>query len=207
MRPSPWTAGPQLVLIWFALSLAAPALVRAEEMPEESTRLPGYRAMKASAGIGFVWADDRNGQAVQGSGEGFYGSAEYVLRASSWFSPRVYAGLIIAPPRSDCGAHVLPCDVAARFLFGGAKARTLVPIPWIAPFLELGFGVSVGQFSTRSGLAVSQATNGIAYHVPFSVGVALGEHRQFELAVQYLDHPAQGQTSGALAFGMQFPLD
>jgi hypothetical protein len=204
---SPGPARLPLASLWLAVLLLAPALVRADDPPEESFRAPGYRALKASAGLGLAAASQQGGQTVSGSGKGFYGDVEYVVRPSSWFSPRFYGGLVLAFPASDCGPRVVPCDVSAQYLFGGAKARVMVPIPWVGPFVELGLGASLGRFSTRSGQAVDRRTNGLAYHVPFAIGLALGERRQFEFSFQYLSHPAQEQFSGAIALGVQFPLD
>lgn len=82
-----------------------------------------------------------------------------------------------------------------------------MPIPWVAPFLELGLGGSLGTFSTQDGQAVAETAKGLTYHVPVGLGLALGRRREFELAFQYLFHDAQKQFSGAVALGIQFPLD
>lgn len=187
--------------------LATPVTAGAEVPPDESPYLPGYRALKVDAGLGQAYASNQNDRTVEGSGQGFYGGVEYVLRPESWFSPRLYTGLILAFPRSDCGLQVQPCDVSAQFVFAGAKARVMIPIPWVAPFIELGLGGSLGHFSTRSGQVVARHTDGLAYHVPYALGLALGERRQFEIAFTYLSHPAQAQVSGAVAIGVQFLLD
>jgi hypothetical protein len=196
---------PNLLLV--SICALTPAAVVASDEGAETERLGPSHVLNVSIGVGLVAPDNKNGQEVSGSGEGFYGAAEYVFWPSAWFSPRLYSGLVIAPARADCGAGVAPCDVSAEFAFAGAKARVMAPLPWVAPFLELGLGASAGRFSTRSGQVVDQVTRGIAYHVPFALGVALGERRRFEIALLYLFHPEQKQFSGAMAVGLQFALD
>jgi hypothetical protein len=193
-----------LAALVLASSLAAPAAGAAQEA---AARLPGARALKVAAGLGMVAASDQGGVPVEGTGDGLYAGAEYVLRPASWFSPRLYGGLLLTKPAADCGPGVQPCDVSASYAFGGAKARFLAPIPWVAPFLELGFGLSLGQFTTQSGPLVDVREVGLTYHWPFTLGVALGAHRQYELAFVYLFHPQQAQFSGGFAFGYQFDLD
>ncbi len=191
-----------LRLAALSLLLAAPGLTLADGPP---ARLPGTRALELSAGLGMVAASDQGGVPVNGTGEGLYASAEYVLRPSSWFSPRLYGGLLLTRAANDCGAQ--PCDVSARYAFGGAKARLLAPIPWVAPFIELGVGLSLGHFTTRSGTLVDVDKAGSTYHWPFSIGVAFGAGRQYEVALAYLFHPQQSQFSGGITFGYQLDLD
>jgi len=190
------------------LALGAPA--HAQE--PEADRIPGTRALKLSVGLGLVAADQQEGPGgalvdVPGSGHGPYAAGEYVLRPMSWFSPRLYGGLLITRAVSDCGPGVQPCDVSASYVFGGGKLRLLLPIPYLAPYFEFGVGFSLGRFSTRSGALVDVRQVGLAYHVPITLGVALGERRQYELAFVYYFHPEQQQVSGAVAIGYQLPLD
>jgi hypothetical protein len=67
-------------------------------------------------------------------------------------------------------------------------------------------GVSLGSLSTQVGAAVNVDHYGAAYHLPFTLGIAFGEHRDFELSLHYLYHPEQYQVSGAIAFGVGFAL-
>lgn len=181
------------------LAGAAPA-VAAEE--EESPR-----ALSLAAGVSSASATRQNGQDISGRGAGAYAEAEYIFRLAHWFTPRLYAGLVLAPPESDsCGTGVVPCDVSARIFFAGAKFRLMIPIPYVGPFIELGFGGSAGRISTRSGQQVDVTSSGIMYHVPVGLGLALGEGHKFEVAGQVLFHPEQKEACGGLALGVTLDL-
>ncbi len=99
-----------------------------------------------------------------------------------------------------------PCDVSGEFGFAGAKGRLLAPIPWVAPYLELGLGAAACHFSTRSGAVVEHVFDGVTYEIPFSLGLALGSRHQFEIALQYLIHPEAKQVGGGFAVGMRIPV-
>jgi hypothetical protein len=163
------------------------------------------RQLGILVGLGMVVADGTSASQVNGYGSGLYASAEYAFRASSWFSPRLYGGLLYAPTvGSSCEPEVSPCDVSGRYVFAGAKARLTAPIPWVAPFAELGLGASVGRFSSRYGTVVDRSATGLTYHVPVAVGLAVGPHHGLELSFQYLVHPALLQTGGGTAIGFRF---
>jgi hypothetical protein len=178
---------------WVALCIAAATGRAAAESDH---------AMSVSAGLGFAFPSAE----IKGSGEGLYLAGEYVYRRTEWLTPRAYAGLLITRPQGDCGAGPATCDVSAQIFFLGAKVRLLAPIPYVAPFIELGLGASLGHLSTISGNAVDVTSNGIFYNVPFTLGLALGGNHQFELEFTYLFHPEQQQMSGAAAVGLTFPI-
>lgn len=190
---------PMRILLAVILLLAGAA--RAASLDSESSR-----ALSLGAGFGFAFPERQNGQEVNGTGTGGYAQAEYIFRVASWFSPRLYGGFVFAPPQSNCGVGVVPCDVSARILFAGGKLRLMAPIPYVGPFIELGFGGSVGRISTRSGRQVDVTGEGLMYHVPVALGLAIGERHQFEVAFQYLAHPEQQQVCGAAAFGLTIGL-
>ena len=165
------------------------------------------RALGLSAGIGSVSAQRQNGQDVDGRGAGAYAQAQYIFRPAHWFTPRLYVGTVLATPDSgSCGAGVDPCDVSAKIFFFGGKFRLMAPIPYVGPFIELGIGGSVGHMSTRSGQQVDATGKGLMYHVPFGIGLALGERHQFEIAGQGLVHPEQKQICGGIALGVTLDL-
>jgi hypothetical protein len=143
---------------------------------------------------------------VNGRGSGGYAKAEYIYRRVEWATPRLYAGILLTSPESDCGAGVSPCDVSAKIFFVGGKLRLMAPIPYVGPFFEIGVGASAGRVSTRSGQAVDVTANGVMYHVPVAVGLAIGSRRQVDISFQYLFHPEQKQITGAVAFGIVFGL-
>ena len=146
-----------------------------------------------------------------GKGQGGFGQGELVFKLSSWFTPRAYAGLILTwPDGQSCGADVTtpdaPCDVSSKLGFVGAKARMMAPIPYVAPFIEIGLGGAVGSQSTRNGTAFSKHATGVMFHVPLTLGLALGEAHQYEIALSYLYYPSQKHLDGALGIGIGFPL-
>lgn len=139
-------------------------------------------------------------------GSGFYLQGEYVLGLASWIELRPYAGVIFAstnnknePPngpdyRSDSNGLLL-----------GGKVRLTAPIPWVAPFVEGGIGASIGSFET-----VTPGTNleagGLIYHIPFTLGLALGPQNNVDVAFTYYFHPSVRQYAGAAALGISIPL-
>jgi hypothetical protein len=185
--------------ILLAVILLLAGAAHAADADDESPRAVGL-----AVGLGFAVPDRRVGK--DGSGPGAYAEAEYIFRLAHWFTPRLYAGLLLAPPESNCGAGVVPCDVSARIVFAGAKFRLMAPIPYVGPFIELGIGASAGRISTRSGQRVDVTGEGLMYHVPVALGLALGGRHQFEIALQYLVHPEQQQICGAAALGVTLNL-
>ena len=160
------------------------------------------QGLLVSAGFGQTTPTDD----VDGSGSGGLGEVEYIYRLRSWLSPRAYSGLVITSPQHDCGAGVAPCNVYARLLFLGVKARLSAPIPYVAPFVEIGGGISVGKASTQVGTKVNATPAGVMPNIPLALGLALGSQHQFELSFQLLFHPSAHQAEGAIALGVEFPL-
>jgi hypothetical protein len=144
---------------------------------------------------------------VDGSGVGGYGQVEYIYRYVEWATPRAYVGALITGSNSDCGANVAPCEVSANIAFLGVKLRLLAPIPYVAPFVELGVGGSVGALRTRVDGWVDESKDGVTYHIPVGLGLALGSEHEYELSFQYLVHPRERNLGGAFAFGLTFALD
>jgi hypothetical protein len=175
--------------------LLGPRCAQADDSPHR---------LHVSAGLGFAFPTDEDLADADAEGTGGFGEVEYVYAPVEWATPRAYAGLLLTGANGDC--QLTPCDVSAKIGFLGVKGRLLAPIPYVAPFFELGFGASIGAMSTRAGGIVDIEQSGIMYHVPFALGLALGEHHEFELSLQYLFHPEQRQFGGALAIGFGFPL-
>lgn len=151
---------------------------------------------------------DARGRRIDGQGAGGWVEAEYAYQSISWLTPRAYAGALLTRRQpTSCGAGVEPCEVTARIAFAGGKVRLLAPFPWAAPFVESGLGASVGRFRTRSGAAADRSHGGLAYHVPLGLGLLLGRQCGLELCLQYLYHPRQWVTGGALALGLGFYLE
>ena len=136
------------------------------------------------------------------TGSGFYLQGEYVLTFTKWFDLRPYAGLILIKSSKQNTQEYR--SIANAFLIGG-KTRITAPIPWVAPYVELGIGASVGSFET-----VTPFTNirdsGLLIHIPFSIGLELGPKHNFDIAFTYYFHNSVEQFAGAAAVGISIPL-
>lgn len=159
------------------------------------------RAIDASIGYGLTAASDF----IEISGDGIYLQGEYVLVYSSWLELRPYAGLILTSPDNDEGISEEFEATTNAFLIGG-KVRLTAPIPWVAPYIELGFGGSVGKFVTITPLDTIERS-GVQYHIPVSFGLNLGPDRYFDIEFTYYITPEVSQFSGAAAIGVSFPLN
>ncbi len=137
---------------------------------------------------------------------GFFAQGELVLKAASWFEVRPYAGFILtSSDGKDLNDN--PTDEKAEskaFLLGG-KARVRAPIPWVAPYIEIGIGTSIGKFETLT-VFDNIDKRGIIYHIPFSFGLELGKNNNVDLGFAYYFQPSVEQYAGAFAVGITFPL-
>lgn len=131
---------------------------------------------------------------------------ELVLKVTSWFELRPYAGLILTSSNGK-DLNDNPTNEKAEskaFLLGG-KARLRAPIPWVAPYLELGIGTSIGKFETFTYYDYIDK-GGIIYHIPFAFGLELGKNNNVDLGFTYYFQPSVKQFVGAMAVGITFPL-
>lgn len=139
------------------------------------------------------------------TGSGFYAQAEYVMGLLSWFDLRPYAGTVIASGDSD-QPGMQEYNIKSNAFLLGAKFRINAPIPYVAPFLESGVGMSAGSFETFTPLT-NLKRDGVIVHIPFSIGLAVGRKHNFDIKFTYYYHPAMEQFSGAAAFGFAIPID
>lgn len=138
---------------------------------------------------------------------GFYAQAEYVFGIKKWFGFRPYAGFISTSPNQDLtSSNLSQFEVTTRAFLVGGKIRVAAPIPWVAPFIEFGFGASVGSFDTYTPYT-NKSEKGLLYHIPYSLGLALGPKHNVEVAFTYYEHPSMEQVSGAAAIGLSFPIN
>lgn len=156
--------------------------------------------INASAGIGVCFADDES----DASGSGFYTQAEYVWSPRSWFGVRPYVGIVTASGESD-EQDTQQFKIKSNTFLLGAKIRLVAPIPYVAPFLETGIGMSAGSFETYTA-HTNLKKNGVLLHVPLTLGLALGRKHSTEIKFVYYFHESTKQTSGAMALGFSFPL-
>lgn len=138
------------------------------------------------------------------TGTGFYAQGEHVSNIASWFALRPYAGVVIASGEFD-EPSMKEYKIKSNAFLLGAKFRLSAPIPYVAPFLESGVGLSAGSFQTYTPYT-NLKKDGVLMHIPFSLGLALGRKHNFELKFSYYYHPSVKQFSGATAIGLSFPL-
>ncbi len=137
---------------------------------------------------------------------GFYGQGELVLKAASWVEFRPYLGFIFTKSNGK-DLNDNPTDEKAEStaaLIGG-KVRLRAPIPYVGPFIELGFGASIGKFETFS-FVDDINKSGIIYHIPITIGLELGRKNSVDVAFTYYYQPSVQQFVGAFAVGIEFPL-
>ena len=137
---------------------------------------------------------------------GFFAQGEIVLKVASWIELRPYAGFILTNSNGK-DLNDNPTNEKAEskaFLLGG-KARVRAPIPWVAPYVEIGIGTSIGKFETLTAFDNIEKS-GIIYHIPFSIGLELGKNNNVDLGFSYYFQPSVQQFAGAFAVGLTFPL-
>jgi hypothetical protein len=166
--------------------------------------------INTSVGLGISVPDDEpespSYDSLASSGKGFYAQGEYVLGITSWFGVRPYAGVVFTTTKKTQNQSNQPgySVTSSAFLLGG-KVRVLAPIPYVAPYFELGVGASMGAFKTYTPLT-NVNKKGVVVHIPFSIGLALGQKHDIEVGFNYYFQPAVEQVNGAFAFGFTFPL-
>lgn len=139
--------------------------------------------------------------------DGFFAQGELVLKVKSWIEFRPYAGFILTSSNGK-DLNDNPTDEKAEskaFLLGG-KVRVRAPIPWVAPYIEIGIGTSIGKFETLTAFD-NIDKSGIIYHIPLSFGLELGKNNNIDLGFAYYFQPSVEQYAGAFAVGITFPLN
>ena len=161
-------------------------------------------SINAQIGYGLSAPNNSTDQIVNG---GFFIQGELVLKVASWAELRPYTGLIITnSDGKDLNNN--PTDEKAEskaFLLGG-KARVRAPIPWIAPYFEIGIGTSIGNFRTLTAFD-NVDKGGIIYHIPFALGLELGQKNNVDVGLSYYFQPDVKQYAGAFAIGITIPLN
>ncbi len=160
------------------------------------------RYINASIGLG-ITAPIEN---VDVSGNGIYIQAEYVWAPKKWFSLRPYAGYINTSTDKDgLSGNLAGAKASTKAFFVGGKTKLAIPFPWVAPYVELGLGASVGSFETITPL-INEKKNGVTLHIPFSFGLALGRNNNIDVGLLYYFYPSLEQFNGAFALGLSYPL-
>lgn len=159
--------------------------------------------INASVGLGISAPYDQ----YDGYGSGFYAQGEYVLGLTKWIGFRPYAGFIItSTDKNQNEENRSQYEVTTNAFLIGGKTRIAAPIPYVAPYFEIGIGASIGSFVTQTPFT-NLEEKGLIMHIPFTIGLAIGRNHNFEFAFTYYYHPSVDQFAGAAAFGMSFPLN
>ncbi|SRX76196.1 hypothetical protein [Aequorivita antarctica] len=161
------------------------------------------KAINAQIGYGLSAPNNSVDEVVD---SGYFAQGELVLKVASWIQIRPYLGFIL----TNSGGEDLdgnPTDekaVVKAALLGG-KLRLRAPIPYVAPYIEVGIGASIGKFETFT-YYDDINKGGIIYHIPFSLGLELGRDNNVDLGLSYYFQPSVEQFAGAFAVGITFPL-
>ncbi|KJD33485.1 hypothetical protein PK35_06440 [Tamlana nanhaiensis] len=138
--------------------------------------------------------------------DGFYLQGELVLTIASWVEFKPYLGFITTSSNGkDLNNNPTNEKAETKALLFGGKTRLRAPIPWVAPYAEIGIGASVGKFVTETAF-YNYNKSGILYHIPFAFGLELGKQHQIDLGLTYYFTPSVKQFSGAFAVGITIPL-
>ncbi|WP_339729693.1 hypothetical protein [Maribacter stanieri] len=130
-----------------------------------------------------------------------------MLKVASWFELRPYAGFILTNSNGkDLYNNPTNEKAKSKGLLLGGKARVCAPIPWVAPYVEIGLGTTIGKFETLTAFDTIDK-DGIIYHIPFSIGLELGKNNNVALGLAYYFQPSVEQFVGAFAVEVTFPLN
>ena len=161
------------------------------------------KSINAQIGFGMSAPNNSVDEVVD---SGFFAQGELVLKVASWIEFRPYVGFITTSSNGkDLNDNPTDEKAESKAFLLGAKTRVRAPIPWIAPYVEIGIGTSIGKFETLTAFDnIDQS--GIIYHIPFSLGLELGKNNNVDLAFTYYFQPSVEQYVGAFAVGLTFPL-
>lgn len=169
---------------------------------ELNAQLVKEKSIDVSVGIGISFPYEN----IDVFGSGFYLQGEYVHTLDNWIEFRPYSSLILTKTNQDFNKkHGTDFKSTANAFMVGAKARIIAPIPWVAPYVEIGVGVSVGSFEIVTQFT-NKEKNGMILHIPWSIGLKIGPDRNYDIAFSYYEHPEVKQIVGAISIGFSFPL-
>lgn len=138
---------------------------------------------------------------------GLFLQGELVLNTYSWLDIRPYAGIIYTKSNGkDIYSNQTNEKAEMRAFLAGGKVRLRAPIPWIAPYAEIGFGASIGKFETDTNFTAIKKS-GVLYHIPVSFGLELGRNHNVDIGLAYYVHPSIEQVGGAISIGLTIPIN
>ncbi len=159
------------------------------------------QSLDVQIGLGLSYTDED----IDINGQGFYLQGEYVYEVSKWIELRPYAGVVLTKARESDKVALKNFRVSTNAFLLGGKVRLSIPIPWVAPYIELGIGGSLGKFQTVTS-KIQIDHGGTTYHIPFTLGVKFGRNHETDLALTYFFHNNKKQFAGAFAIGFSIPI-
>ena len=177
---------PLFLLLFFCLQFAEAQFIKEKSI---------------SAQIGYGLSVSSN-SLIDTTDDGFFLQGELVLKVASWLELRPYAGLIYTTSNESDPLNEV---ATSKALLLGGRTRLRAPIPWVAPYTEIGIGTSIGKFETFTAFDDIEKS-GFIYHIPWSLGLELGRKNNFDLGFTYYFQPTVEQYAGAFAIGVTFPL-
>lgn len=137
---------------------------------------------------------------------GLYLQGEFVFGVKSWLELRPYAGLILTSSNGkDVNGNPTNEKATSKAFLIGGKGRVRAPIRWVAPYIEIGIGASIGKFETFTAFT-NINKSGFTFHIPIAFGLELGRNNGVDLGLTYYVQPGVEQTTGAFAVGISIPL-
>ena len=168
-----------------------------------NAQLVKEKSINIALGLGISYPTDK----VDIFGSGFYLQGEYVFTLAKWIDVRTYAGVILTKTNAERNKqNGTSFKSSANAFLLGAKTRIIAPIPWIAPYIEIGIGASFGSFETLTPFT-NINKSGVILHIPWSIGLKLGPKRSFDISFSYYEHLGVKQFAGAAAIGYTFQLN
>jgi hypothetical protein len=169
-----------------------------EAAPPYELRRSAPRFFTFSLGLGVSRATGPNSKAGAG---GLYVSAEYWAQPFSWLNLRSYLGYLSTSTDQRNCYRIDGCDVSENIGLLGAKVRLVAPIPWVAPFFELGLGVSFGDIHATD-VDSDLTTHGVVLDVPVGLGLSIGPRHDVDVSLLSLSHGGAHAIGGALLVGV-----
>ncbi|MDO4228377.1 MAG: hypothetical protein Q4C98_01055 [Capnocytophaga sp.] len=177
------------------LFLATSNVIKAQFIKEKS--------ITAKIGYGLSYPSESTNKIIA---SGFITEGELTLKIASWVDIKPYIGAVFTDSKwKDIYNNKINEKVSTNALLLGTKTRIRIPIPWVAPFFELGLGASTGKFETFTDYKNISKT-GIVPHFPFSLGLELGKYYKVDVAFSYYTQWTVNQTTGGAIIGVSFLL-
>ena len=161
------------------------------------------KSVNAQIGFGLSAPYDSSTDVVD---DGFFAQGELILKVTSWVELRPYLGLIITNSTGeDINGRPTSEKAESKAALVGGKVRLRAPIPWVAPYIEIGVGTSIGQFTTMTTFD-NINKSGVIYHTPVALGFEFGRRHNVDIGLAYYYQPSVKQYVGAIAVGVTIPL-